>query len=204
MRREAARVESTRTAVCMGIVSAYDPSHYAAKVLIQPEGYETGYLPIATPWVGKGWGLFCPPTPGDVVDVHFQEGGKEAAYLSLRFYGNAAPPLSVPSGEFWLVHKSGSLLKFHNDGSVELRTQQNLNASVGGQANLTVTGKVVAAAAEFDLTGNLIVTGNITATGDIYDQNQGEGSMAHIRSVYDSHTHNDPQGGATGTPNQPL
>jgi hypothetical protein len=187
MRREATRVAGQKSLSRAAIVTSYDPNHYAAKVLIQPENYETGFLPIATPWVGPGWGMFCPPSPGDVVDVHFQEGSRDAAFVALRFYGNAAPPLSVPSGEFWLVHKSGSYVKLLNDGTV------HINAA----------GKVIGNATEWDLTGNLVVTGNITATGDIYDQNQAEGSMSHIRTVYDSHTHPAP-GGTTGTPNQTL
>jgi uncharacterized protein involved in type VI secretion and phage assembly len=126
MRREALKVSGQQSLVRMGIVSSYDADHYAAKVRIQPEGHETGWLPVATPWVGNGWGLFAPPTEGDVVDVHFQEGGREAAFVSLRFFGDEAPPLSVPSGEFWLVHKSGSFVKFHNDGSVELSAASTL------------------------------------------------------------------------------
>lgn len=188
MRREAQRAQAQKSLPRFAVVTSYDPNHYAAKVLIQPEAYETGFLPIATPWVGNGWGLFAPPTPGDVVEVHYQEGGKEAAYIALRFYGNVAQPVAVNSGEFWLVHKSGSLLKFLNDGTV----------------HLTATGKVIGSAAEWDLTGNLIVTGDITATGNVYDQNQVNGSMAHIRSVYDTHTHNQSGGGTTGTPNQTL
>jgi len=206
MRREAARQGSQQSFSRMATVSAYDPSHYAVKVLIQPEGFETGYIPIGTTWCGNGWGDFYGPTPGDVVDVHFQEGGKLAAYVSLRFFGNLAQPLPVPSGERWTVHKSGSLMKFHNDGSVELTTAGDLNATVGGQANLTVTGKVVASAAEFDLTGDLKVTGTIFATGDITDLNGVSGTVGHIRTVYDSHTHGDVQngGGTTSTPTPTL
>ncbi|WP_162136286.1 phage baseplate assembly protein V [Zavarzinella formosa] len=206
MRREAARQAGEKSPPRRGIVSAYDPDHYAAKVVIQPEGHETGFIPVGSPMVGDGWGMFCPPTPGDEVDVHFQEGGKNAAYVSLRFFGNQARPLSVPSGEFWLVHRSGSFLKFLNDGTVELNTAGDLNATVGGQANLSVTGKVVASASEFDLTGDLNVTGTITASGDIYDNGRTDNSMNHIRAVYDTHTHGGIQagGGNTAAPNQPL
>lgn len=206
MRREGQRVASLKSLPRFGIVTAYDPARYAAKVQVQPEGYETGFLPVTTPWVGNGWGMFAPPSVGDAVEVHFQEGGKDAAYIALRLYGNVAQPLSVPSGEFWLVHESGSFLKFKNDGSVEVNTAGDLDATVGGQANLTVTGKVVASAAEFDLTGNLIVTGDITATGEIYDENGIKGHIGHIRTVYDSHTHSGVQtgGGATAIPNQQL
>src|SRR5580698_3843283 len=100
MRREAQREASTRAKPRRGTVSAYDPNAYAAKVMIQPEGFETGFLPIGSSWVGNLWGMFCPPSPGDEVDVHFQEDGKNAAYISLRFFGGKARPLAVPSGEF--------------------------------------------------------------------------------------------------------
>ena len=204
MRREAARIASQSAHVRIATVTSYDPSNYAAKVMIQPEGYETGFLPIGTTWAGNGWGDFYGLTPGDVVYVHFQEGGKQAGFIGGSFYGDKFRPLPVPSGERWTVHQSGSFLKFHNGGSVELHTAGDLNATVGGQANLTVTGKVVASASEFDLTGNLNVTGTITASGDIFDQGQSDQSMNHIRTVYDGHTHNDPQGGTTSAPNQPL
>ena len=193
MRREAARQGSQQAFVRMGTVSAYDPNHYAAKVLIQPEGFETGFLPIATPWVGNGWGMFCPPTPGDVVDVHFQEGGKLAAYVSLRFYGNLAPPLNVPSGEFWLVHQSGSLIKLTNDGKLTLEDKAGSFLTLNADGTAT-------------LKANLLVQGTIVATGDISDQNGVDGTVAHIRSVYDGHTHGGIQsgGGNTAVPNQLL
>jgi phage baseplate assembly protein gpV len=206
MRREAARVMGQLALRRIGIVSNYDPNTYSAKVYIQPEGTESGWLPVSTPWSGNGWGLFAPPSTGDIVEVDFQEGGKEAGIIGLRHFGDVLRPLAVPSGEGWLVHKSGSFLKFHNDGSVEMNTAQDLNVTVAGQANLTVTGKVIASAQEFDLTGNLIVTGDIFATGDITDLNGVSGTVGHIRTVYDSHTHGGIQagGGDTATPNQPL
>ena len=204
IRREAERVISQLARPKIGIVSAYDPSAYAAKVMLQPEGVETGWLPIRSPWSGNGWGMFCPPKIGDEVEVQFQEGGKKAPYIAMRAFGDAFRPLNVPSGEFWLQHQSGSFLKFHNDGSVEVHAAADLNATVAGQANLTVAGKVVASAQEFDLTGDLKVTGDIFATGDITDLNGAHGTVGSIRTVYNSHTHNDPQGGVVDVPNQQL
>lgn len=190
-----AQQANTRQAV----VTSYDPNQYAAKVLLQPENIETGFLPVATEWVGASWGIFCPPTAGDVVDVHFQEWGKNAGYISKRFFGALASPLAVQSGEFWLVHKSGSFLKFTNDGKVALNTQSDLNATVGGATNITSSQDVTVT------TPNLVVKGNILATGDITDQtgttNQ---SMRDSRGIYDTHTHPgiQPGGGDTGIPNQ--
>ncbi len=203
-RREAARVMAQLALTRVGIISSYDPETYSAKVFIQPENTESGWLPISTPWSGNGWGVFAPPTAGDIVEVQFQEGDKEAGIIGLRHYGNVLRPLPVPSGEFWLVHKSGSFLKFLNDGSVELNAQGDLNATVGGQANLTVAGKVVASAQEFDLTGNVKVTGDMLVTGDISDLNGTQGTVGYIRQIYDIHTHDDPQGGVSNVPNQQL
>jgi phage baseplate assembly protein gpV len=190
MRREAARVASQTANVRLATVTSYDPSNYAAKVLIQPEGHETGFLPVTSPWAGNGWGLFCPPTPGDVVDVHFQEGGKQAGFVALRHFGDQFRPLPVPSGEFWLVHRSGSFVKLHNDGTIEINAQTAVNAT----------------APVFNLVGDVNVTGNIIATGDISDLSDGSGTMAHIRATFDLHTHGgiEPGGGNTAIPNQLL
>ncbi len=51
----------------IGTVTSYDPNTYSAKVLLQPEGVEIGWLPITSAWSGNGWGLFSPPTSGDTV-----------------------------------------------------------------------------------------------------------------------------------------
>lgn len=110
----------------MGKVISYDPDHYVANVKLMPEGIETGWIPLGAEWVGNGWGLYCPPSIGDVVEVQFQQGGKEAGYVGKRFYSNKTKPLSVPSGEFWLVHKSGSALKFTNDGNVLIQAANDL------------------------------------------------------------------------------
>lgn len=221
-RREAERVVARLSMPKTGIVSGYDPANYAAKVRLQPQDVETGWLPIRTPWSGNNWGMFCPPNVGDEVEVQFQEGGKKAPYIALRAFGDQFRPLTVPAGEFWLVHKTGSFLKFNNDGSVAVHSAGDLVATVGGnatvttggdttmnvsgQVNLTAGGSVVASAAEFDFTGDLNVTGTITASGDIYDNGGSENSMNHIRTVYDTHRHSgiQPGGGNTNVPNEQL
>ncbi|MEA5115963.1 MAG: phage baseplate assembly protein V [Geobacteraceae bacterium] len=120
MRHQAERYHSTIAKTRFGTVDSVNPANYSCKVKIQPEGLLTGWLPIASPWVGNNWGLFCLPMSGDMVDVHFDGGDLEAGYVSQRFYNDEDRPLSVTPGEFWLVHQSGSCLKFHNDGTVEL------------------------------------------------------------------------------------
>jgi len=63
----------------LGTIRGYDPNTYRAKVLIQPEDQISGWMPIATKWVGSGWGMFAPPTDGDAVLVEFFQGDFESA-----------------------------------------------------------------------------------------------------------------------------
>lgn len=49
---------------------------------------------------------------------------------------------------------------------------------------------------------SLKVTGSIVADGDISDH--GNKSMAGMRTTYNGHTHNDPQGGVVAAPNQAM
>ncbi len=145
----------------LGKVLGYDPNTYRAKVLIQPENQITGWMPVGSEWVGNNWGLFAPPAEGDAVLVEFFGGDFEAGVITKRLYHNeAAPVANVPIGEFWLVHQTGSALKFHNDGSVEIISNTDLKATVGGNLNVSVTGTGTAtvSAAEIDLVNSNATT----------------------------------------------
>ena len=133
MRQEAQRAVADVSMPRAGVVTNYDPTRYCARVQIQPEEILTGYLPITSMWVGNGWGMYSPPSIGEVVDVHFHQGGKEAAYIVGRFYSAQTKPVTVQSGEFWLVHQTGSTVKLASDGSltVSANTNMTLNAPNG-------------------------------------------------------------------------
>ena len=179
IRREVERVMSLFAKPQAGIVTSYDPGTYSAKVMLQPEGTETGFIPIRSIWSGNGWGVFSPPSIGDEVEIQHQEGGKNAPYIALRAFGDKFRPLPAPSGEFWLVHKTGSCIKLHNDGGVEIDSPVKLNIN----SPLTT------------ITGNVIVNGQIQATEDIIDYYTTNGStMANFRREYNEHRHNAPDG----------
>ena len=186
----------------LGTISAYDPNNHAIKVILQPDQTETGWMPLATPWSGKGWGMFAAPSIGDQIKVHFQEGNHEAPIASLRLFSDVDRPVNAPSGVFYLIHKSGSFLKFNNDGSVSINSSTNLTATVGGSLNATVTGNATLNAASWAFTGNMTVAGNLSATGNITD---GVRSLAADRAIYNLHTHSGIATGSSNTnnPNQP-
>lgn len=183
MRQEALKAMNTREFVALGQVMDYDPASYLAIVQLYPQeadgtpALQTGWLPVFTPWVGNGWGMFAPPSPGDIVEVHFQNGSLQNGYVALRSFTTASPPTSVPSGEFWLVHANGATLKLLNDGSVTLSSDTVLNLSApvvnigSGTVNL----------------GNLM-----TALLPMLN------SVA--QGIYNSHTH----GASTDVPNQQM
>lgn len=101
-----------------GLVQSFDPNTYMVRVLIQPEGALSGWLPVLTQWVGNGWGLFCPPSPGDQVKLAPQEGSGQSYAVIGGAFSTADNPLPTPSGEWWLVHAKGQFIKLLNDGSI--------------------------------------------------------------------------------------
>lgn len=153
-----------------GLVSSFDPAAYAARVQIQPENVLSGWLPVLSPWVGNGWGLGAPLTPGDQVLVIAQEGDAEQGVVLGCVWSAVDKPMNIPSGELWLQHKTGSYLKLRQDGSIALL------------------------APVVSITGDLVVSGNIS------DQAGAHGTLAALRSAYDEHTHLDDEGGQTGMP----
>lgn len=208
MRAQSMLAESGRASVRIGIVSSYDHANYCAKVRLQPEdpdnpeASETGWLPVVSPWVGNGWGMFAPVTPGDVVEVQFQEDHVEVGFVCQRFFNDQTRPLDVPSGEFWLVHKSGSFLKLMNDGKFLVNGQAEIDATAP-TINITATGNITAQAG-----GNATVQAAGTATiqaPSIILKNAGAALKKLCTDVFmtlfNGHTH-PYSGGNTGQPNQ--
>ncbi len=148
----------------VGTISAYDPNNHSVKVTYQPDENESGWLPLMSQWVGNGWGMFSPPSLGDMVHIHFMDGNFETGMVAGRAYNDQDRPLPAPSGEWWLVHKSGSLLQFLNDGTIAMQ------------------------ASTLNLTGNLnVINGNITCpNGDVRDK---VSRMQDMRDQYNIHIH---------------
>src|ERR1700761_1889383 len=78
-------------------VTSVNPSAATAKVSLQPEGVLSGWLPVLSPWIGAGWGMCCPPSPGDQVLVVAQEGDAEHGIIVGRAFssGQSAPDTPV-------------------------------------------------------------------------------------------------------------
>lgn len=176
-----------------GIVSSVDPNSYTARVMLQPENVLTGWLPVLSPWSGAGWGMVCPPSPGDQVLVLPQDGDAEHGVIVGRsFSATAQPPTGpngpAPSGELWLQHASGSVVRLGNDGTVTINAQ--------GMLSIAGTSKVAVAASEIDLDAAAVRGGNVAGSM------QRLATESFVLSLFNTHTHADAQGGQTGAPLQ--
>lgn len=153
IRREAGRVLGTLSLLRMGLVSSYDPQRYAARVRLQPDDVETGWLPIAVPVVGNGFGLFAPPAVGDQVVVGFQEGSVEAGVVLGALYSDDDRPVvqgigGCPSGEVRLVNRTGARVRILGDGTVEIRVKAGTQARLNPDGSVDIHGTELRVGAE--------------------------------------------------------
>lgn len=114
-------------------VTSVDPKLGTVRVQLQPEGVLTGWLPVLSQWVGTGWGLSCPPSPGDQVLVIPQEGDAENGIVVGRAWSQDASVPETPVGELWLTHKSGSYLRLLNDGTVSVKGDLHVSGNIYDQ-----------------------------------------------------------------------
>lgn len=203
MRLAAQMAQAGRAESVVGIVSSYDPGTAAAKVRIQPEDPDyperslTGWLPVCSPWVGDGWGLDAPVSPGDQVEVKFFGGEVENGYISGRLFSDAARPTGAKSGEFFLRHKQGAFLKLSNDGKLAINSQVEIDAT-GPTVMIQATGNVnVQAGGQANVTAQAI---NLGASG----QSLLSFVTSAFMTLFNGHTHNEHDGPPTGSPNQQM
>jgi phage baseplate assembly protein gpV len=99
-------------------------------VTLQPEGVVTGWLPVLSAWVGAGWGMACPPSPGDQVMVLAREGQSDSGVIVGRAWSDQARAVAPPVGELWLVHASGSFVKLVGDGTIRIQGDLHVQGDV--------------------------------------------------------------------------
>lgn len=147
-----------------GLVTAYDPQRYLAKVMLMPGGYETGWLPIETGHIGAGYGIAVGLQPGDgkttgdQVVVRFQEGDIEGGKIVQRVHSDMDTPPQVQSGElviFTRFQKSdggpnsaqgaqggtGQQIYFKNDGSAVITDGNGATITLDGNGNIKIACK---------------------------------------------------------------
>jgi hypothetical protein len=133
IKSHAASLDQSSGQIKFGTITSVNSQNATARVLIQPDGVLSGWLPVLSQWVGNGWGMVCPPNPGDQVLVVPQEGDIEQGIIIGRSFSNKQKPPAVPGGEFWLIHQSGSFLKLCNDGTIRISGDLHVQGDVYDQ-----------------------------------------------------------------------
>jgi phage baseplate assembly protein gpV len=130
IKSHAASLDQSTGQIKFGTVTSVNSQNATARVIIQPDGVLSGWLPVLSQWVGSGWGMVCPPSPGDQVLFVPQEGDVEQGIIIGRSFSNKQMPPVVPDGEFWLMHQSGSFLKLCNDGTIQIHGDLHVQGDV--------------------------------------------------------------------------
>jgi phage baseplate assembly protein V len=163
------------------------------------------------------YGFTAMPTGGEHV-LLLQVGGSRSHLVALFADADGLRITDLQPGEFGWKDARAQQVVFRTDrievtalkavvnvthdaevtvgGDMNVDVTGSANVSVGGDVNLDVVGKVVASAAEFDLTGDLKVDGDITATGDVSDHTR---AMQGDRDIYNHHKHTGVSSGSTHT-----
>jgi len=167
MRLQALRATAGKISSRIGQVISYNHAKFTVKVALQPDGLESGWLPIASPWTGNGWGMFAAPNIGDLVIVGFTSDDLNAGIVLGRLYYQDNRPLDVLTGEFWLVHSKGQSVKLTNDGKLTVSDGQGATAAFNGDGTISSQG-TWSHAGDFNVNnGNVNVGGNVAVTGSI-------------------------------------
>jgi phage gp45-like len=126
----AGHVRETLAQPRLAVVTSSDPQTATARVLLQPEGVLSGWLPVLTQWVGSGWGISSPPSPGDQVLVIPREGDPQHGLIIGRLYSNTVRPPEAETGEIVICHQTGCSIRLANSGVVIVQGDLHVSGNV--------------------------------------------------------------------------
>lgn len=145
-----------------GLVTSWDPDKHLAKVTFQPEGQESGWIPVHTMAAANGVGHMTGLTPGDgvstgdQVEVTYQEGEFGAGAITSRVHSDVDVPPKVESGEQLFKTPFGSSTQYGKDGSITHTDKAGSIIKMDGVGGIaiTCTTLTINASGEIKLTGN--------------------------------------------------
>jgi len=152
---------------------------------------------------GGGWGLLCLPEIGQRVAVGFYRGDPDEPFvMGMRSKGQATPAVGLNE------------LLIQYSGNVRMEVGGGLVANVAGDADVTAANANITAAltkitGDLEVTGKADITGALTVIAAILSATSladPTGLMAAIRTLFNTHTHNEngTGGGVTDSPNQQM
>lgn len=117
----------------LGLVSSSNPSTGTVRVVIQPDGILTGWLPVATQKAGDGWGIYCPLGVGDQVLVVPRDGDVNAGIVVGSLFSRKAPPPDASSDEIVISHKSGASIRLSDNGQIRMTGDLHVSGDIYDQ-----------------------------------------------------------------------
>lgn len=125
----------------IGVVTAVDEANYLVRVRLHYENFETDWIRISTGYAGNGFGEKSPIAVNDEVVVSFYSGTMASGYVSARLYNNPndLPPVSG-SGDYAIIHKSGSKFILKAGGDVQFLSSSGVNLELKSDGSFQVVG----------------------------------------------------------------
>jgi phage baseplate assembly protein V len=195
----------------MGVVQSYDPNSGTAKVLIQPEGVLTSWLPVLSQSVGAGWGVHAPLAGGEQVLVLPMEGDADNGVIVGRAWSDQMQPPQNPFGgtlgaaQILLLDKGGSVLLLDAAGNIKVKNAAGASTLIESNGQIALT-DASGASIVLSNNGTVNITGTLAVSGDIIDLNNAHGSLQTLRAAYNAHVHPGVEAGGsnTGTTDDPV
>lgn len=126
-----------------GLCTSWDAKKHMAKVLLQPEGTETGWIAVHTMAAGDGYGMMTGIKPGEQLEVTYQEGDYESGAITARVHSKKQKPPKVESGEVLIQTPFGSFIKLDKNSAITIDDANGATVTLDGQGNLTLKCKAL-------------------------------------------------------------
>ena len=185
MKRVAAQVVNTRAQPRWGIVQSVDPSGPLVRVMLQPEGVLTGWLPVLQQSAGPGATFFTVPAPGWQALILPDMGEAEHGIVAAFSHSNASPLPATANA----IGTGGT----PNATTAPLVAGETvIRAASGSVIRLTAGGDVFMQPGS----GVVKIDGSIVCNGDVSDRH---GSLDRLRGHFNAHDHGNVQAGGSNT-----
>jgi hypothetical protein len=169
MKFQAALNGNSSVTALRGLVTGFNPQAWKITVTFYPLTDEDGYaagtveIPLASTWVGNGWGAYFAPALNTQVTILFENSDYQIPIgMLFNFDSDNNPLQGVQSGEAWLAHQSGSVIKLTNDGNVSVVAENALNLQ-GETVNIIATQEINLQAPVVNASQDMVVTNNLSA-----------------------------------------